>query len=226
MARVLVVEDEAVMAEALTWGLRRAGHVVDVATDGFEALAKAEALDYALVLLDRDLPVVHGDEVCRRLAESGHPARILMLTAAREVPDRVSGLRLGADDYVAKPFDADELMARIDALLRRPQPRVDPLLQFGDLVMDRGRRTAQRAGRELNLTIKEFGVLEVLVQQPGVLVSAETLLDRVWDENADPFTNAVRVTMVGLRKKLGEPAVISTLRGVGYRFETDAKTPA
>jgi DNA-binding response OmpR family regulator len=226
VARVLVVEDEAVMAEALAVGLRRQGHVVDVAVDGWEATAKTELVPYELVLLDRDLPGVHGDEVCRGLVQRGYPARILMLTAAHEVLDRVSGLRSGADDYLAKPFSFDELTARMEALLRRPEARRAVHVRLGDLDLDRSRRSVRRGGRRIELSNKEFGVLEVLVDEPGVVVSAEQLLDRVWDENADPFTNAVRVTMVGLRKKLGEPAMISTLRGVGYRFDVPAPPDA
>lgn len=219
MARVLVIEDEQVMAEALASGLRRAGHLVDVAADGYDALAKTESVDYALVLLDRDLPVVHGDDVCRTLAENRHPARILMLTAAGDLPDKIGGLRLGADDYMTKPFSFEELKARIEALLRRPEVRAEAVILVGDLQIDRTRHTASRGGRDLALTAKEFGVLAELAACPGAVVSAEELLDRVWDENADPFTNTVRVTMVGLRKKLGDPAMIRTLRGVGYRLE-------
>jgi DNA-binding response OmpR family regulator len=219
LARVLLVEDEPVMAEALIAGLRRCGHLVDVAVDGSEALAKAEGVKYAVVLLDRDLPFVHGDDVCRTLTATGHPARILMLTAAGDVPDRVEGLRLGADDYMSKPFSFEELTARVDALLRRPEARVAPCLTVGDVQLDRTRRTATRGGRLLELTAKEFGLLEVLASNAGAVISAETLLDQVWDENADPFTNAVRVTMVGLRKKLGDPQLIVTLRGVGYRLD-------
>jgi DNA-binding response OmpR family regulator len=219
MGRLLVVEDEPVMATAVARGLVRRGHVVDVAVDGWEALAKTDTVAYEVVLLDRDLPGLHGDEVCRRLAERGHQARILMLTAARAVTDRVAGLRLGADDYLPKPFSFEELAARVEALLRRPPTRADVRLQVGDLQIDRSRRTVRRGGVPVELTTKEFGVLEQLATRPGVVVGAEELLAQVWDEHADPFTNAVRVTMVGLRKKLGEPQLITTLRGVGYRLD-------
>jgi DNA-binding response OmpR family regulator len=219
MARVLVVEDEVVMAQAVAAGLRRCGHVVDIATDGEDALEKTDLLGYDLVLLDRDLPGIHGDEVCRELTTRGHPARILMLTAARSVDERVDGLRLGADDYLTKPFAFEELLARVEALSRRAAPRVEDQLVLGDLVIDRVRRGVVRNGSPIALTAKEYGVLCELTAHHGAFVSAEQLLDQVWDENADPFTNAVRVTMVGLRKKLGEPAMITTVRGVGYRFD-------
>jgi len=215
--RVLVVEDEDVMAEALLLGLRRAGYAADVAYDGEEALALAGLNPYDVVLLDRDLPAVHGDEVCRRLVADGVDARILMLTAAGDVADRVGGLGLGADDYLPKPFAFAELLARVDALGRRagrPQP---PVLRAADVEVDTARRSVTRAGRPVALTLKEYGVLVELVRARGAVVSAEELLARVWDENADPFTNAVRVTMVGLRRKLGEPSVVETLRGAGYR---------
>jgi DNA-binding response OmpR family regulator len=219
MGKILVVEDEAVMAGALASGLRRTGHAVDIATDGHMAIAKAELVGYDVILLDRDLPVVHGDEVCRRLRDTGCPSRILMLTAARTVPDRVVGLGLGADDYLPKPFAFVELVARVGALMRRPETRAAAVVEVGDLLVDRARRRVERGGVELDLTLKEFGVLEVLAGEPGVVVSAETLLDRVWDEMADPFTNAVRVAMVGLRRKLGDPPMIRTLRGSGYCLE-------
>jgi DNA-binding response OmpR family regulator len=218
MARILVIEDESVMAEALALGLRRHGYLVDTAADGRTGLELLEQSDYDVVLLDRDLPQVHGDEVCATLVRSANPARILMLTAAHQVTDRVEGLRRGADDYLAKPFAFDELLARVEALERRSHQRVDAPLRVGDIVIDPARRTVTRGDRDIALTVKEFGVLLELARQPGVLISAEQLLDTVWDENADPFTIAVRVTMSGLRKKLGEPAVISTLRGVGYRM--------
>jgi DNA-binding response OmpR family regulator len=215
--RVLVVEDEDVMAAALAMGLRRAGYATDVAFDGREALALAELNPYDVVLLDRDLPLVHGDDVCRRLVADGHEARILMLTAAGAVGDRVDGLQIGADDYLPKPFAFAELLARVDALARRASRAVAPVLRHGDLVVDTARRTATRAGTPVDLTLKEYGVLMELIRADGAVVSAEDLLTRVWDENADPFTNAVRATMVGLRRKLGDPQVIETLRGAGYR---------
>lgn len=219
MGRILVVEDEPVMADAIALGLRRRGQVVDVAADGSAALEKAGLAVYDVILLDRDLPAVHGDEVCRILRERGCPSRVLMLTAARTVPDRVLGLQLGADDYLGKPFAFEELVARVDALMRRPEHLAPTIIEVGDLVVDRARRRVERGGEPVELTLKEFGVLEVLAGEPGVVVSAEVLLDRVWDEMADPFTNAVRVTMVGLRRKLGDPPLISTLRGAGYRLE-------
>jgi len=215
--RVLVVEDEEVMADALLLGLRRAGYAADVAYDGGQALALAELNPYDVVLLDRDLPVVHGDDVCRSLVDAEHGARILMLTASGALADRVDGLQLGADDYLPKPFAFAELLARVDALARRTQRAVPPVLRLGDLEVDTARRSVQRAGRPVPLTLKEYGVLVELVRADGAVVSAEELLARVWDENADPFTNAVRVTMVGLRRKLGEPALVETLRGSGYR---------
>jgi DNA-binding response OmpR family regulator len=211
-----------VMAGAVSTGLRREGHAVDVAADGMSGLSKTELVAYDVILLDRDLPILHGDEVCRVLRERDCPSRILMLTASRAVPDRVAGLRLGADDYLSKPFAFAELLARVDALMRRPEQRAPSIIQVGDLIIDTARRRVDRGGRALDLTLKEFGVLEVLAGEAGVVVSAETLLDRVWDEMADPFTNAIRVTMVGLRRKLGDPPMIGTLRGSGYRLEDPA----
>lgn len=215
--RVLVVEDEEVMAEAVALGLRRAGYATDVASDGESALLLTALNPYDVVLLDRDLPVLHGDEVCRRLVAAGYTARILMLTAAGAVPERVDGLRLGADDYLPKPFAFAELLARVDALGRRATRAVAPVLSHGELVVDTGRRAVTRRGRPIALSLKEYGVLAELVRAEGAVVSAEDLLERVWDEHADPFTNAVRVTMVGLRRKLGEPTVVETIRGAGYR---------
>lgn len=222
MARILVVEDEPTMADAVARGLTRHGHSVDIARDGASALSDERLYPYDVVLLDRDLPLVHGDEVCAELARDGHPARILMLTAAAELCDRVGGLRIGADDYLAKPFAFEELVARIEALLRRSSQRVDAPVRVGDLEIDPDRRIVTRSGVPITLTNKEFGVLLVLASEPGVFFSAESLLEEVWDENADPFTVAVRVTMVGLRKKLGEPAMIQTLRAVGYRIMVDS----
>jgi DNA-binding response OmpR family regulator len=215
--RVLVVEDEDVMAEMIALGLRRAGHAVDVAGDGAAALERAGQNRYDVVVLDRDLPVISGDEVCRQLVERRDEARVLMLTASGSIADRVDGLQLGADDYLVKPFAFAEFSARVAALGRRTAPAHPPALVIGDLVIDTAWRSASRAGADLALTLKEFGVLEVLATAQGRVVSAEELLERVWDENADPFTNAVRVTMVGLRRKLGEPG-IETLRGAGYRL--------
>ena len=216
--RVLVVEDEDVMAEALALGLRREGFATDVVTNGADALDQADLNSYDVILLDRDLPVVHGDEVCRRLVAGANPARIMMLTAAGAVPERVDGLGLGADDYLPKPFAFAELLARVHALVRRSAPATPPVLSSGELSVDTARRTVTRAGRSVPLTLKEYGVLVELLRADGAVVSAEQLMARVWDENADPFSNAVRVTMVGLRRKLGEPALIETLRGAGYRM--------
>jgi len=217
--RILVVEDEEIMAEMVALGLRRRGHAVDVVKDGASALEWAAVNRYDVIVLDRDLPVLHGDDVCRQLVASGAQSRVLMLTAASAVGDRVQGLELGADDYLVKPFAFDELLARVAALGRRTAPAHPPTVQVGDLSVDTARRLASRAGRALDLTPKEFGMLEVLATAQGRVVSAEELLERVWDTNADPFTNAVRVTMVGLRRKLGEPG-IDTLRGQGYRLAT------
>jgi DNA-binding response OmpR family regulator len=215
--RVLLVEDERALAGYIAVGLRRRGMAVDVAHDGAAALERAAVTPYDVVVLDRDLPVVHGDAVCRRLADRG-VSRVLMLTASDAVEDRVDGLTLGADDYLGKPFAFTELVARVLALGRRSAPARPPVLRAADLVLDPARRTAERAGRELALTPKEFGVLERLIAAGGDVVSAETLLDKVWDEHADPFTNAVRITVGTLRRKLGEPPVVETVTGAGYRI--------
>jgi DNA-binding response OmpR family regulator len=219
--RVLIVEDESDMAAALARGLRRAGLAVDAAEDGQEALLKANLASYDVVVLDRDLPVVHGDEVCRRLNALDQPPAVLMLTAAREVEDRVAGLAVGADDYLGKPFSFAELTARVLALGRRIHRPRPPILRVEDVELDSARRQARRGERELGLTSKEFGILEALIVADGALVSAEELLARVWDENADPFTAAVRVTMSSLRRKLGKPPLIETLPGAGYRIAHD-----
>jgi|SRR5579884_1462948 len=216
--RVLVVEDEAALADVVARGLRQAGLAVDVALDGEDALGKAVATPYEVVVLDRQLPGIHGDEVCRELLAGDPPPRILMLTAARGVDARVEGLTIGADDYLPKPFVMAELVARVRALGRRPSAAIPPLLTVGDLIVDPARRVATRGGVALSLTRKEFGVLEVLAATPGRVISAEELLERVWDEEADPFTNAVRITMMTLRRKLGEPPLIETVIGVGYRL--------
>jgi DNA-binding response OmpR family regulator len=215
---VLVVEDEEVMADAVARGLRRAGYATDIAGDGEAALGLADLYAYDVVLLDRDLPLLHGDEVCRRLVARRYAGRILMLTAASAVAERVDGLHLGADDYLPKPFAFAELLARVDALGRRATRAVAPVLTWGDLTVDAGARTVVRAGTPLPLTLKEYGVLVELVRASGAVVSAEDLLERVWDEHADPFSNAVRVTMVGLRRKLGDPPLVETVRGAGYRM--------
>jgi DNA-binding response OmpR family regulator len=216
--RLLVVEDEPVMAAALTKGLRGRGYAVDLACDGATALDLATQHAYEIVVLDRDLPVVHGDVVCQRLLATVPTPRVLMLTAADGVENVVQGFGLGADDYLAKPFQFAELFVRIDALSRRPGHRVPPVVVVGDVRIDASHRSVARGGRDVDLTPKEFGVLVELARAEGRIVTSEELLERVWDVNADPFTNAVRVTLVNLRKKLGEPAVIHTLRGSGYRL--------
>jgi DNA-binding response OmpR family regulator len=216
--RVLLVEDEVGLAAAITRGLRREGMAVDVAFDGADALDKAAVNHYQVIVLDRDLPEVHGDEVCRRLAAERGASRILMLTAAGTVDDRVEGLNLGADDYLGKPFAFSELLARLRALGRRSGEPTPPVLTRYDLVLDPARRQASRGGHFLRLTRKELGVLEVLLAADGKVVSAEELLERVWDEHADPFTNTVRVTVANLRRKLGRPPLIQTVIGVGYRL--------
>ncbi|WP_158894474.1 response regulator transcription factor [Amycolatopsis anabasis] len=216
--RVLIAEDHTELAEILIEGLRREGMAVDVVPDGDAALEALSVTGYDVLVLDRGLPVVHGDEVCRRLAAAGARTRVLMLTAAGRIEDRVGGLALGADDYLAKPFAFAELVARIRALARRAAPAVPPVLRHRDLVLDPARRYAERDGRLLSLTTKEFAVLEILLSAGGVLVSSEDLLERAWDANADPFTNTVRVTMARLRRKLGTPPLIETVTGAGYRI--------
>ena len=216
--RVLVVEDEQVLAEAIARGLRREAMAVDVSSDGRSALERIAVNSYDVVVLDRDLPAVHGDEVCRRLAAAQDTPRILMLTASAGVEDRVDGLTLGADDYLPKPFAFAELVARIRALGRRSGPARPPVIERAGLTVDPARRVAARDGRYLRLTNKELAVLEILLAADGAVVSAEELLERAWDEHADPFTNAVRVMMVKLRRKLGNPPVIETVPGAGYRI--------
>jgi DNA-binding response OmpR family regulator len=215
--RVLVVEDQAELADDIADGLRDQGIGADVAYDGSAGIEKALMNPYDVVVLDRDLPEVHGDAVCAMLAGSGSAARILMLTAAATVGDRVQGLNLGADDYLGKPFAFEELVARVRSLARRA-PAAVPLIVRGDIVFDRARRRVSRAGRPLSLTRKEMGVLEELLIADGGVVSAEDLLERVWDENADPFTRTVTVTIGRLRSKLGEPDPIDTVVGSGYRL--------
>ncbi|GAA2140356.1 response regulator transcription factor [Actinomadura napierensis] len=217
--RVLIVEDERVLADTIAEGLREEAMAVDVVYDGDDALERASYNEYDVVVLDRDLPTVHGDEVCRELAGRRGPARILMLTAAGDVEDRVDGLTLGADDYLPKPFVFGELVARVRALARRSGTPVPPVLESRGIRLDPHRRRVARDGRELRLTNKEFAVLEELLRAEGGVVSAERLLERAWDENIDPFSNIVRVTMATLRRKLGEPAVIETVTGSGYRLE-------
>jgi DNA-binding response OmpR family regulator len=216
--RVLVAEDHEVLATAVATGLRREGMAVDLALDGVQALERLGGTRYDVVVLDRDLPGVHGDEVCRRIVADGSGSRVLMLTAAGAVRDKVDGLGLGADDYLAKPFDFAELTARIRALARRSAPAVPPVLDNGDIRLDPARHVAFRAGRRLDLSPKEFALLECLLAAAGRVVSAEELLDRVWDEAADPFTTAVKTTMRRLRGKLGDPPVIETVREAGYRI--------
>jgi DNA-binding response OmpR family regulator len=218
--RVLLVEDHAKLALTIADGLRRLGMAVDVAFDGEEALAHTALTDYDVVVLDRDLPKIHGDEVCRRLVADGLDCRVLMLTAAGTVQDRVEGLRLGADDYLPKPFDASELVARIQALSRRARPPQPPILVHGTLTLDPGKRLAAENERPLVLNPKEFAVLEQLLVARGTVVSAEELLERVWDEHADPFTQAVKTTISRLRAKLGDPAIIETVARSGYRIRS------
>jgi DNA-binding response OmpR family regulator len=216
--RVLVIEDDGELAEAIGVGLRQEQMAVDVAFDGATGLERALVTDYDVIVLDRDLPGRHGDEVCAELVQAGCRSRVLMLTAAATIEDRVEGLGLGADDYLPKPFAFAELVARLRALLRRAQPPLAPVLERGDLRLDPARRDASRAGRSLELGPKEFGVLELLLAAQGRVVSAEELLERVWDEMADPFTTAVKVTVSRLRRKLGDPPVIETLAQAGYRI--------
>lgn len=216
--RVLVIEDDQEMASTVAAGLRHAEMAVDVALDGPGGLERALVSDYDVIVLDRDLPGMHGDEVCGKLVTAGCRSRVLMLTAAASAADLVDGLGLGADDYLPKPFDFPVLVARIGALFRRAQPAIPPVLRCGDLAVDTARRSAWRAGGQLGLTPKEFGVLELLLAAGGRTVSAEELLERVWDVNADPFTGAVKITVSRLRAKLGEPPVIETVPRSGYRI--------
>ncbi len=217
--RVLVVEDEVPLADAVARGLRREGMAVDTAHDGDSGLEKAMVTRYDVLVLDRDLPGRSGDDICRRLAREGSLTRVLMLTAAGTLEDRVEGLELGADDYLAKPFAFSELVARVRALGRRATPPAPPVLHGpGGIVVDPARRTATRHGADLGLTRKELGVLEELLRAEGAVVSSEELLERVWDEYADPFTTTVRVTVMTLRRKLGDPPVVETVVGSGYRL--------
>jgi DNA-binding response OmpR family regulator len=218
LMRVLVVEDHEILARAIGTGLRREGMAVDVVLDGNDALVHLAVTRYDVVVLDRDVPGTHGDEICRQLASGRAETRILMLTAASTVAARVHGLGLGADDYLPKPFDFAELVARIRALGRRSAAPVPPTLERGGISLDPSRRVAFRAGRRLELSPKEFSVLEYLLAADGRVISAEELLERVWDEAADPFTTAVKTTMLRLRAKLGEPPVIRTVREGGYQI--------
>jgi DNA-binding response OmpR family regulator len=216
--RVLVVEDQVELADDIGEGLRDRGFGADVAYDGAAGIEKALLYDYDVVVLDRDLPKVHGDAVCAALVNARRNARILMLTAATLVDERVHGLNLGADDYLTKPFAFEELVARIHALARR-SPSTPPVLRLGDLVVDRARRRVSRAGRPVSLTRKELGLLVALLDADGAVMSAEELLERVWDEHADPFSRTVTVTLARLRGKLGEPELIETVVGSGYRIK-------
>jgi DNA-binding response OmpR family regulator len=216
--RILVAEDERRLAGAIARGLRREGMAVDVTHDGASALIKARVVPYDVVVLDRDLPELHGDEVCRRLSDGDGETKVLMLTAADGLDDVVDGLTLGADDYLPKPFEWKELVARIRALARRAGRARPAVLRRGELELDPARHRVTRAGQELDLTPKEFGVLEALMAADGDAVSVEDLLQRVWDEHADPFTNTVRMTIMTLRRKLGSPPVLETVMGAGYRI--------
>jgi DNA-binding response OmpR family regulator len=215
--RVLIAEDELRLADAIARGLRRQGIAVDLAPDGEQALSKSRTVRYDVLVLDRDLPVMHGDDVCRAVREERPETGILMLTAATALEDVIDGLGIGADDYLPKPFRFAELVARIHALARRAPSR-PPVLAHGELTLDPARRRITRGGREIELARKEFAVLEALMAADGATVSAEQLLERVWDENTDPFTNVVRMTIMTLRRKLGEPPVVQTVIGVGYRM--------
>jgi DNA-binding response OmpR family regulator len=215
---VLLVEDHAKMAMTVATGLRRIGLAVDVAFDGHDALSHVAVTDYDVVVLDRDIPGVHGDDVCRKLVADGRVCRILMLTAAGEVEDRVQGLGIGADDYLPKPFDFSELVARVGALGRRSPARLAPTLTCGDLILDSAQRRVTQAGRPLALSPKEFAVLQYLLGAHGAVVSAEELLDAVWDEEANPFSQAVKTTISRLRSKLGDASIIETVAKSGYRI--------
>ena len=215
---MLVVEDHPRLAETVATVLRREGMAVDVAFDGREALDRVSLTTYDVVVLDRDLPGVHGDEVCRALVADGSPSGVLMLTAAGALQDRVEGLGLGADDYLPKPFHLAELVARIRALSRRSRRALPPTLIHGDLELDTARRTVTRSGRAMALSPKEFAVLELLLGAQGTVVSTEEILQRAWDDATDPFTNAVRMTVSRLRAKLGDPPVIETVTPIGYRI--------
>jgi two-component system, OmpR family, response regulator VanR len=216
--RILIAEDERRLAGAIARGLRREGMAVDVTHDGASALMKARVFPYDVVVLDRDLPELHGDDVCRRLSGDERETKVLMLTAADGLDDVVDGLTLGADDYLPKPFEWKELVARIRALARRAGRARPAVLRRGDLELDPARHVVTRAGEEVDLTPKEFGVLEALMGADGAAVSVEDLLQRVWDEHADPFTNTVRMTIMTLRRKLGDPPVLETVMGAGYRI--------
>ena len=216
--RVLVVEDEKMLADSIAEGLRAEALAVDLAYDGEAALERLRLHDYDVLVLDRDLPGVHGDEVCRTMVAEGRLVRIIMLTAASDVRSRVAGLSLGADDYLPKPFAFEELLARVHALGRRVRPAAPPVLVRAGISLDQAHRQVFREGRYVPLARKEFGVLAELLRADGAVVSSETLLEKVWDEHTDPFTNTVRTTMMKLRRKIGDPPVIETVTGVGYRI--------
>nr|WP_300339732.1 response regulator transcription factor [Actinomyces sp.] len=216
--RILLAEDEAHLAKAIATGLRGQAMAVDVVSDGAQVLEQVEINDYDVVVLDRDLPIVHGDTVCAALSRTHPEVRILMLTAARSLEDRVAGFRLGADDYLTKPFEFPELVVRLRALGRRTPLAQGPVLESHGVRLDPFKREVLRDGRNVRLSPKEFAVLQLLMEADGGVLSAETLLEKAWDENIDPFTNTVRVTISKLRKRLGEPPVIHTIAGVGYCF--------
>jgi|SRR5215470_623397 len=216
--RVLVVEDEELLADAIAEGLRQEALAVDVVYDGAAALDRLAVNEYDVLVLDRDLPLLHGDDVCRKVVADGALTRVLMLTAAGEIGDRVDGLSIGADDYLAKPFAFPEFVARVRALGRRARPAAPPVLRRAGIVLDPGRREVFRDGHFVSLSRKEFAVLEELLRGAGMVVSAEQLLERVWDEHIDPFTNVLRVTVMTMRRKLGPPQVVETVAGVGYRI--------
>lgn len=216
--RVLLAEDDAALADVIARGLRREALSVDIARDGATALERARSIEYDVIVLDRDLPVMHGDAVCRALTSSGALTRILMLTASAAIEERVEGLALGADDYLPKPFAMSELVARIRALGRREMRARPSILEYTDVWLDPARRRAGRGSKELRLTNREFALLEQLLMDPGATLSAETLMERVWDDRLDPFSNIVRVTVLTLRRKLGDPAIIETVPRAGYRL--------
>ncbi|MEU9607241.1 response regulator transcription factor [Streptomyces sp. NPDC048057] len=217
--RVLIVEDEPYLAEAVQSGLRLAAIAADIAEDGDQALEMLDVHAYDVVVLDRDIPGTHGDDVCRSIVERQLGCRVLMLTAASRLQEKVAGFELGADDYLTKPFDLEELVVRLRSLARRPRESTPPVLEHAGIRLDLFRREVFRDGRYISLTRKQFAVLEVLMTARGGVVSAETLLERAWDEHTDPFTNAVRITISTLRKRLGDPPAIHTVPGVGYRME-------
>jgi DNA-binding response OmpR family regulator len=217
--RVLVVEDERQLADSIAEGLRHHAMAVDVAYDGEAGLDRATINDYDVLVLDRDLPILSGDEICAALVEERSPARILMLTAATAVSQRVTGLGLGADDYLTKPFAFAELVARVQALGRRSRPLAAPTLERGGIRLDTHRRVVTRHGRSIDLSRKEFAVLEELMRADGGVVSTEHLLEKAWDEQIDPFSNVVRFTVMNVRRKLGEPPIVDTVQGVGYRLK-------